>query len=279
MVQNDNKKWLLLPLFMAVSFTLNAQEIYTLRRYDTLETPDTIRRFARLSFGLNVGYYSHSSTVTGWLESDYTTESVKTIGISLKLNLGERLSVGTGLTSYPLKLTAAKMLTVTTEAPSTIASESNYLLTSQMSVGLNYKVLEIPFEVSYKFKTFKKHWIPMVSIGTSYTFYGTPFFVQNVFSKNTFVNRPSGSLPESKFVLEVERANFTFANDTRTNPFITVGLIYALSPHSFVRINGKFATQQNVGNSTLQARSFDLIKQSTIKTTQIGAFVEYFIVF
>jgi hypothetical protein len=279
MRQNDNKKWFLLPLLTALIFTLNAQEIYTLRKYDTLETPDTIRRFATVSFGLNVGYYKNTSTVTDWLEGSYATEPITNIGISLKLNLGKKLSIGTGFNAYRLRLASENNLTVTTEASSTIASEPNFLLTSQMSIRLDYNIIEIPFEVSYKFNTFKKRWIPMVSIGTAYTLYGAPYLSQNVFSKNTFINRPSGSLPAERFVLDMDRPNFNFANQTRTNPFITVGLIYALSPHSFVRINGKFATQQNVGNSTLQARSFDLIKQSTIKTTQIGAFMEYFIVF
>jgi hypothetical protein len=70
-----------------------------------------------------------------------------------------------------------------------------------------------------------------------------------------------------------------FPDKSQDAPFATVGLIYALSAHSFVRLNGKFAAQQNVGNAILRSKSDDLIKQSTIKTLQIGAFVEYFVIF
>jgi hypothetical protein len=279
MTKNVHKKLSLFILSIIFSFALNAQQIDSSKRRDIIANIDTSKKWATASFGLNVGYALNKSTSTGWFSGDYNTQTTPNIGLSLRLNLGKRLSIGVGLNRYNVQLTSTKPLRATTEAPSTITSEPNYLLDFEGTLKMFYLVAEVPFELSYKFNKIKKHFIPMISVGTTYFNYNSTYLSGFTSEYSPFTRRISGSRPVEDEILRPTSSGFGFTNDKKFSPFVTIGIISALSEHSFVRLNAKCALNQNTATSFLHSKSEDITRSSNFKTLQLGLNVEYFITF
>jgi hypothetical protein len=280
MIQNINAKSHVFLFSLLLSYALNGQQIDSLKSNEKAINSDTTNRWATVSFGVNVGYYLNKSTITGWFEGDYKTHSTANVSISIKLNLGNKLSIGTGYNRYNLHLTATENLTKTTEVPSTISTEPNYQLNFTGKIKMFYNVTEIPFELFYKFNPIKKHYIPIVSMGVTYAKYSSTFLIQNYSTEFAPLTlRVSGSKPVEGKILFPDNYGFSFTNKNYSTPLVTIGVLRPLSEHSFVKINAKFASNKNIAKSILRLNSEEIIRLSTVKTLQMGLVAEYFVTF
>jgi hypothetical protein len=277
-----HKSILIFALHLSSFFPAHAQKTDTLSKNYPIENKDTMHRWSSIAFGLNIGQYWEKSVVTGWFGGDYNTKSKISIGISIKVNLGKSIVIGTGFNRYRRDLISTQNITKTVEAPSTITSEPNFLINYSNSIALSYDIIEIPIELTYKLQKIRNHYIPTFTIGESLISYGQPYLMKDFSSEFSFQSRPSGSKPfvEKLTSVESNRYSAEFINRRRFSPFVCVGLIRELSLHSFIEINAKFVSNQNLLNNTLRAfKSQDEIRSSTIKTFQMGLFAEYFVVF
>ena len=281
MIQNINSKWLTFFLCLTLTYTLNGQQIDTLKSEEMKGNCDTTNRRVTVSFGINLGYNFNKSSSTGWLKGNYSTLSTPSIGLSFRLNLGKNWRIGTGLNRYNIQFSAIEHLIATVEAPSTIASEPNYLLDYKGRVRVFCNAYEIPFEIAYKFNKKWKCFKPMISIGTIYTHYFSPFIEDLPYEYTPFTRRISGSVPVEEKILHpnLNRFTFSYSNKIQFLPFVTIGAVRAFSKHSFLRLNTKFAFNQKTANSILQSKLEDVVRTSDFKMLQMGLIAEYFITF
>jgi hypothetical protein len=278
MIQNINAKPLACFLSLIFSFALNAQQIDTLNNTGNVVNSDTSKRWARISYGINGGYFWGKSNSTGLVVGDYSLFTSSMIGLTLKLNLGKKLSIGTAFNWYYIGSVSSSPVTITTEAPSTIATEPTYSLVHQGTVGGGYSVFDIPLEVTYKFNTIKKHIIPIVSLGTTF-FINPPSISINFPSEYLpYAIRTSGSRPVENEILR-PNSSFDFTNKNQTAPFCTAGFIWAFSDHTCVKLQAKYALNQNTATSVLSSKSESITLSSKLYTQQMGVVAEYFITF
>jgi hypothetical protein len=262
------------------AYILNGQQIDTLKSNDSAVKSDTTNRWASISFGVNVGYSLNKSTITGWFEGDYKTHTTANVGLSLKLNLGNKLSIGAGFNRYNLHLTSTKNLTKTTEVPSSISTEPNYLLDFTGEIKIFYNVNEIPVELFYKFNPIKNHYIPIVSVGTTYATYSSAYLIQNFSGQYAPLKpRVSGSKPVESEILYPDNYGFSFNNKSYSSYFATLGVLRPLSVHSFIRLHAKVASNKNIAKSVLRLRSEEIMRLSSVETLQMGLIAEYFVTF
>jgi hypothetical protein len=281
MTKNVHKKLFPFLLSIIFSFALNAQQIDSSKKKDIIANIDTSKKWATVSFGLNVGLAFNRSTSTGWFSGDYSTLTTPSIALTLRLNLNKKWSIGSGFSRYNMQSTSTKILTATIEAPSTIASEPNYLLDYKGRIRIFCNVYEIPFEISYKFNKMKNCHIPIISVGTTYTHYYYPSQQDFPYDYISVERRASGSKPVEDKVLRPypNPDRFSFTDKIRFSPFVTIGIIRAFSEHSFLKLNAKCALYQNTTISTLRSNSEDVTRSSDFKTLQLGLNAEYFITF
>jgi hypothetical protein len=281
-MNNINKSILIFALHLTFFTAAYSQKMDTLSNDYSIEKNDTMHKWSSIAFGLNAGQYWEKSVVTGWFTGNYNTKSKICIGISLRVNLGKSIVIGTGFNRFRRDLISSRAITKTVEAPSTITSEPNFLINYSNTIALSYDIIEIPIELTYKMQKIRNHYIPTFTIGESLISYGQPYLIKDFSSEFTYQTRPSGSKPfvEKLTSVESNRYSSVFTNRRRFSPFVSVGLIRELSPHSFIKINAKFVSNQNLLNNTLRApNSRDEIRSSTIQTFQMGLFAEYFVVF
>jgi hypothetical protein len=281
MTKNVHKKLFPFLLSIIFSFALNAQQIDSSKRKDIITNIDTSKKWVTVSFGLNVGLAFNRSTSTGWFSGDYSTLTTPSIGLALRLNLYKKWSIGAGFSRYNMQFTSTKILTATIKAPSTIASEPDYLLDYKGRIRIFCNVYEIPFEISYKFNKMKNCHIPIISVGATYTHYYYPSQQDFPYDYISVERRNSGSKPIEEKVLHPNRNinTLSFADKIQFSPFLTIGIIRAFSEHSFLKLNAKCALYQNTAISTLQSNSEDATRSSNFKTLQLGLNAEYFIIF
>jgi Outer membrane protein beta-barrel domain len=279
MLKNVHKKLFPFLLSIIFSFALNAQQIDSSKRKDIIANIDTSKKWATVSFGLNVGYAFNKTTATGWFEGQYATLSTPSIGLTLKLNIGKKWSIGTAFNRYNMQFTSIGDLTKTLEVPSTIAAEPNFLLEYKGRVNTFFEVIDIPFELSYKFNKIKKYYIPIISVGTSYIAYNSHNLQDFSYDGSYIPRRISGSKPVEDKILHPSYSGFSFSNKNSFSPFVIIGVIRSLSEHSFVRLNAKCALNQNTTTHILQSKVEEIIISSNFKTLQMGLNAEYFITF
>jgi hypothetical protein len=278
MIQNINAKTLTFFLSLMLTYALNAQQIDTLKSMENAENSDLTQRWARISYGINVGYFLNKSHSTGLLQGEYSRGRAAMIGLTLKLNLGKKLSIGTAFNWYYSDLISTSPVTVTTEAASTIVSEPNYIFVYEGKVSGGYNVFDLPFEVSYKFNTIKKHYIPIISVGTTFFIYPPNILVDLPSEYIPYSVRTSGSLPVEAEILR-PNSGFTFSNKHQTSPFITAGIIWALSDYTSVKLQAKYALNQNSATSVLSSKTESITRSSNLYTQQLGLIAEYFVTF
>jgi hypothetical protein len=276
MLININKKRFLFISFALICAALSAQKTDSLSYDEKIGNQDTSSKWLSVSFGLNIGYTRSKSTIIKLYGGSYDVKSTPSIGLSIKLNVGERLTIGTGITRNNVELSSIDPILINFDSPSTTATEPDFLITSKGSVNVNFNVLEIPFELTYKFNKIKKHYIPTFSFGLTYSHYFATY-LRPKFQYLTYEPRPSNSKPRTEFI---NSHNFSFTNKRHSTPFISLGFIRPLSDHSFIKLNAKLASNQNTANTVLRFNTqADLMQSSRIDILQFGLFAEYFIIF
>jgi hypothetical protein len=222
----------------------------------------------KFSMGINVGLLADKSSSTGWFEGNYKIAPIFSLGMSLKLNLGNRFSIGTGLNfSQRHWVSDGAFIKESFER----SKQDPTVINFKDNVELKCKTIELPVEVSWRLYRSHRKYMPIISVGSSLFFYNNLRIIQD-FTGNYYQIYPYSQFPPIQ-VRNPKSSSAFVKNDYQLSPFISFSILKSMSKHSFLRLGIKSVWNSHAINSTGEYSISARI--SYFDSTQIGVFGEY----
>lgn len=257
--------------------------LYAINKYEKCKygsntlVVNTLKKQISLSVGVNLNGWSDDPEVTEWFGGKYKKTFIMGKGLTLNLNLGSRISFGTGISFYHKTLATSENITRITYVSSDSRiwpGEPAYTIRFNSPIEMGYDVVSVPLEISYKFYRASKRFIPSFSIGSSLLFY-TNMQLNKDFTKDYTYEKRTTSKPLG---IEYVTSTGELTSDGKAQfaPYLTASTYCRINEHSYLQVGLKVISNHNVLSNTVNPYYSEYWSQVTyVDNIQTSLFLTY----
>lgn len=201
-----------------------------------------------VSIGIGTNANIYFPSIKGWDGGNYKTQAAMNFGFIARFRLSNAISLSTGLSFYNKKFNSPKDSIEKIVYGPQPTQQVGYFYKAPISI--NYKTLEIPLEMTYRYYKLRKKNIPFLSFGFSIWFpsnvqksndFKEPYKIGNMpYSSTTFFFYPN-------LTSVLEKPNNSFTNFYSL--FATLGTSKTFNKNAILELGLKYAYESERFNS------------------------------